>query len=110
MLTLVVMSLAVSEFLPYIGGYKLVLHPLLAVRVSCYYAYEVSSWVGNLSWGLGGLMPESVGVAFRPVAVVVEYFSQVVRPFALALRVTLHGLRRIALVGCLKYLFYGVAS
>ncbi len=48
-LMLGVVVLAVSEILPYAGGYKLVLHLLLVVRVSCYYSYEVSAWVGNLS-------------------------------------------------------------
>ena len=43
MLILGVVGLAVSEFLPYAGGYKLVLHLLLVIRVSCYYSYEVSA-------------------------------------------------------------------
>ncbi len=47
---------------------------------------------------------------FSPIAVMVEYFSHIVRPFALALRITLHGLRRIALIECFKYLLYMLAS
>lgn len=49
LLVLRVLGLAISEFLPYAGGYKLVLHLLLVIRLSCYYSYEVSSWIGNLS-------------------------------------------------------------
>nr|YP_009327462.1 ATP synthase F0 subunit 6 [Spirobranchus giganteus]APA32614.1 ATP synthase subunit 6 [Spirobranchus giganteus] len=105
-----VVSLAISEFLPYAGGYKLVLHLLLVISVSCYYSYEVSSWIGNLSWSLGSLMPSGLSPLFSPIAVIVEYFSQIVRPFALALRMTLHGLSSIALMECLKYVFYMLAS
>lgn len=54
-------------------------------------------------------MPRGLSPFFGPVAVVVEYFSQVVRPFALALRITLHGLRRIALIECIKYVFFMLA-
>ena len=95
---LMVISLISWELVPFVEGFGLVLYVLLVFRLRFYVSYFLSSTTRSYSSILTTLTwpASSWGRGFFTVWL--EMLSQIIRPFVIALRLTLHGLTGIVVI------------